>query len=43
MVIIGTITLIVSYGLLKSKGWAWTVTIIVIITGIGSRLFLPQV
>jgi hypothetical protein len=43
MVMIGIIYLIVSYGLLKGKGWAWTVTIIVIITGIGPRLFLPQV
>jgi hypothetical protein len=43
MVIIGTIYLIVSYGLLKGKGWAWTVTIIVIITGTGLGLFLPPV
>jgi hypothetical protein len=34
MVIIGIIYLIVSYGLLKGKGWAWTITIIVMIIGI---------
>jgi len=34
MVIIGIIYLIVSYGLLKGKGWAWTITIIVTIIGI---------
>jgi hypothetical protein len=34
MIIIGIIYLIVSYGLLKGKGWAWTITIIVMIIGI---------
>ncbi|TVP39478.1 hypothetical protein [Candidatus Nitrosocosmicus arcticus] len=34
MVVIGIIYLIVSYGLLKGKGWAWTITIIVTIIGI---------
>jgi len=34
MVIIGIIYLIVSYGLLKGKGWAWIVTIIVTIIGL---------
>jgi hypothetical protein len=34
MVIIGIIYIVVSYGLLKGKGWAWIITIIVTIIGL---------
>jgi lysylphosphatidylglycerol synthetase-like protein (DUF2156 family) len=34
MVILGIIYLVVSYGLLKGKGWAWIITIIVTIIGL---------
>ncbi|MGN6558942.1 MAG: hypothetical protein ACTHJ2_00290 [Candidatus Nitrosocosmicus sp.] len=34
MVIIGIIYLFVSYGLLKGKGWAWIITIVVTIIGL---------
>ena len=34
MVILGIIYLLVSYGLLKGKGWAWMITIIVTIIGL---------
>lgn len=34
MLILGIAYLIVSYGLLKGKGWAWTITIIVTIIGL---------
>jgi hypothetical protein len=34
MVILGIIYLVVSYGLLKGKGWAWIITIVVTIIGL---------
>ncbi|WP_458719153.1 hypothetical protein [Candidatus Nitrosocosmicus sp. R] len=34
MLILGIAYLIVSYGLLKGKGWAWAITIIVTIIGL---------
>lgn len=34
LLIIGIIYFVVSYGLLKGKGWAWTITIIVTIIGL---------
>lgn len=34
MLILGIAYLVVSYGLLKGKGWAWTITIIVTIIGL---------
>ncbi|VFJ13117.1 hypothetical protein [Candidatus Nitrosocosmicus franklandus] len=34
MLVLGIIYLVVSYGLLKGKGWAWAITVIVTIIGL---------
>ena len=38
MLILGIVYLVVSYGLLKGKGWAWIVTVIVTIIGLITQI-----